>query len=295
MRQDKVYKMIEEIVINQLENGIIPWRRCYNVSGGNVCVSHQTGKSYSLINQIILDDPGEYWTFENVTRAGLYLRKGCKARKVVFWKMLSFENGEETERDVGEISSGNQVPFLKYHNVFHERDVVGLPAKGAPLLAPEERERRNAESIREADAIIDDYLSANKEITMKTADRVPCFVPSVNTIYIPEKSQFSKIEEYYNTAFHEMIHSTAGFVNRQFGNTNEMRAKEELVAEIGAAYLCGSCGITQKDVIENSASYCSNWLKVLSNNVKLLVWASSRAEKAAKYILNEENNQTVEG
>lgn len=292
MKQSDIYKLIEDKVINQLENGIIPWRRRYHVTGGDLCVSHQSGKPYSLLNQFLLDEPGEYWTFEQAKKAGYKIRKGSHAQKIVFWKILTFEdtskavdlNGEEVEYTRG-------IPFLKWYNVFHESDVEGLVTKKSTEIPEEERKRRNMESNQKAEAIIANYLCANKDISMVTSNRTPCFVPSTNTIHIPRKCQFDKIADYYDTAFHEIIHSTKEMVNRPIEHSIEGRAREELVAEIGAAYLCGNAGIEDEDVIKNNSAYCASWLKALKNNIKMLVWASSRAEKAAKYVLGDTEEQ----
>lgn len=289
MNQQQIYSMIEESIISQLENGIIPWKRCYHVSQGDWCISHQTKKGYSMLNQFLLSEPGEYWTFEQCKKEGFSLRKGCKSRKVVFWKILE----KESENDDGEIHTKN-IPFLKYYNVFHESDIVGLPPKPLEGISQEDRERRNAESILKADEIVENYLTANPDIRLITSDRTPCFIPSQNTISMPEKCQFDSLNEYYSTIFHEMIHSTRKKVNRERLDGIEGRSREELVAEIGAAFLCGNAGIESEDVIKNNSAYCAGWLQVLRNNIKILIWAASRSERAANYILGKVDSEGEE-
>lgn len=289
MNQQQIYSMIEESILSQLENGIIPWRRCYHVSQGDWCISHQTKKGYSMLNQFLLSEPGEYWTFEQCKKEGFSLRKGCKSRKVVFWKILE----KESEDNDGEIHTKN-IPFLKYYNVFHESDIVGLPPKPLEGISQEDRERRNAESILKADKIVENYLTANPDIRLITSDRTPCFIPSQNTISMPEKCQFDSTEEYYSTLFHEMIHSTRKKVNRERLDGIEGRSREELVAEIGAAFLCGNADIESEDVIKNNSAYCAGWLQALRNNIKMLIWAASRSERAANYILGKVNSEGEE-
>ena len=293
MTTKDIYAMIEANVVSQLENGIIPWRRCYHVHGSSLCFSHSTGRIYSFLNQMILGEPGEYWTFNQAKKAGYSIRKGSKAKKVVFWKVLDKENAREMEDGtfVGETRS---IPYLQWYNVFHESDVEGLPVKPINGLSEEDRARKNAESIELAERVIADYLSANKEISVVTrTNETPSFSPSSNVISILEKCQFDSLAEYYAAFFHEMVHSTQKACGREksTGMHDPRYAKEELVAEIGAAFLCGYCGITEDMVIKNNSSYCVSWLGALRNNIQNLVWASSRAEKAVKYILGDKADE----
>ena len=289
MNNQQIYEMIEKEIVSQLENGIIPWKRCYHLRGVGCAISHQTKEPYSFLNQFLLSQPGEYWTFNQATNAGLKVRKGAKARKIFFWKTFDVEKDVKREWHGGlliESVSYKKVPMLKWYNVFHEKDIEGLPDK--PLDAVDVE--KNKASILGADSIIDNYLEANRDITFVESDTTPCFSPFTNTIHVPKKCQFDSLEEYYSTAFHEMTHSTAKKLGRNLESLSMCDpnyAREELVAEIGAAYLCGACGISEESVIKNGASYCSHWLGILKNNVKDLVWASSRAESATKFILGE--------
>jgi antirestriction protein ArdC len=114
-------------------------------------------------------------------------------------------------------------------------------------------------------------------------------------------NDFTSPEEFYSTLFHELVHSTGheSRLKRQFGKSfgDEQYSKEELIAEIGAAMLCSMAGIEQV-TIENSAAYIGGWLKALRNDKRMIVTASTAAQKAADYILNntgmqdqEENNE----
>lgn len=295
MSNQAIYEMIEREVISQLENGIIPWRQCYHLLGGDCAISSQTKKPYSFLNQMLLHEPGEYWTFNQAVKQGFHIRKGSKSRKIVFWKVMRRSLLKDDELDEADKRKPLEVaiPILKSYNVFHERDIDGLPAKPANTFD----EEKNKESIIEADSIITNYLEANKDIKLHESDRVPCFSPTTNCIYIPKKCQFDSLAEYYSTTFHEMTHSTAPKLGRETAALNEshaMYAREELVAEIGAAYLCGAAGINETDVIKNSASYCRSWLLSLRNNIKDLVWASSRAERASRFILGENVDECTE-
>lgn len=275
---NSVYEIIKENVINQLAHGIVPWRRCYNISGsGDFCISHRSGEPYSLVNQFLLKKGGEYWTFKNAIEEGYTIRKGSKASKVVFWKIL--KNDDDDTRCI---------PCLRYYNVFHESDIEGLPPKPISGMDEHTRRLRNDEKIAKASEIISKYLEQiNPDLRVAECDTVPCYCHHGNIIKIPERARFTNINLYYSTLFHEIVHSTKDVLNRgvKYSMGQQDRAREELVAEIGAAYLCGQSGILIDDVIQDSSSYCAGWLKSLNDNISNLLWASKRAEEAVSYIL----------
>ncbi len=283
MSNQSIYAKIEANIVNQLEHGIIPWRKCYHVSKDGLAVSHQTGRQYGLLNQILLPLSGEYWTFNQARKEGYHVRKGAVSSKIYFWKVVS---DKDVRFSPGEIDVVDRsYPVLKEYSVFHESDIEGLPAKA---LNVEHEPKR----IENAEIIASRYFANNRWLNLFTCDSTPAFIKSRNLIEMPPISQFDSAEEYYSALFHEMTHSTAVPLERQTNTRDkEMYAKEELVAEMGAAYLCGHAGITEEQVIENSASYCRSWLFELKNNIKNLVWAASRAESATEYILN--NNKGV--
>ena len=132
------------------------------------------------------------------------------------------------------------------------------------------------------------------KILEKVTDKA-FYSPSLDYIQVPCKEQYQHIEEFYSTLFHEMTHST-GHKTRldrleesnkaHFGSENY--SKEELVAEIGSATLINKLGIGTNKSFNNSTAYIQSWLRVLKNDKKFIISASSRAEKAVKYILNEQ-------
>ena len=114
-----LYQEVTNRIMEQLENGLIPWEKPW-ISAGNA-VSHATGKPYSLLNQMLLGRPGEYVTFNQCQQEGGKVRKGEKSSMVVFWKWI-----EEKDPDTEEVK---QIPFLRYFNVFHIDQCEGLTAK----------------------------------------------------------------------------------------------------------------------------------------------------------------------
>lgn len=275
-----VYEMVTNRIIEQLESGVIPWRKTWSGTR-NGAYNRVSKKSYSLLNQMLLKHTGEYATFKQWNDCGGKVRKGEKSEIIVFWKVYP---KEQTKEDgTKEIVN---IPLLKYINVFHISQVDGVQ----PL---KEEEREQAEPIEKAENVLKDYWNREHiKINHIKGDKA-CYSPIADRIQLPLFEQFETAEEYYSTAFHESIHSTMtkNRCNREeqnkivaFGGSDY--SKEELTAEIGSVNLMNIIGIETKSTFKNSAAYIQSWLKVLKNDVKFIVSASSRAEKATNYILN---------
>lgn len=269
-----IYAAVTDRIIAELENGIIPWRKPWVSSGA--CVSHTSGKPYSLLNQILLGRPGEYVTFKQCQQEGGKIKKGAKAQIVVFWKWLEKEDEETGEK--------KEIPYLQYFNVFHIDQCEGLKAKHTQELPATVNPNQRAEEI------ISDYCAREGvHIEHEKGDRA-CYRPILDSVVLPLIEQFSEVAEYYSTAFHELTHSTGHSkrLNRLektafFGT--ESYSREELVAEIGAATLVNHAGLETTESFRNSTAYIQNWLSVLKNDKRLIVSAAGRAEKAIRLIL----------
>ena len=282
MTKINVYEMVTTRIIEQLEKGLIPWKRPWTgVRSG--AFNRVSKKSYSLLNQMLLKHDGEYASFKQWQELGGKVRKGEKSEIVVFWKWLEVA---ETKED-GEIEIKN-IPYLKYINVFHISQVDGVE----PL--PKE-ELNEIEPIEHAEKVLSDYWERESIRVEHTASNEAYYSPNRDLIHLPLFEQFKTASEYYSTAFHESVHSTmkANRCNREeerkgklvaFGS--EDYSKEELVAEIGSASLMNIIGIETNHSFRNSTAYIQSWIKVLKNDVKFIVSASSRAEKAVEYIMN---------
>lgn len=278
-----VYDMVTERIIEQLENGVIPWNRPWTgVKTGSY--NRVSGKPYSLLNQMLLKHKGgEYATFKQWTEAGGKVRKGENSEIIVFWKIQPVE--EKKEDGTKEIK---QIPFLRYYNVFHISQVDGVEPTDIVKLT-------ELEPVKEAERIKEEYKTRENIKIIETITNEAFYNPSSDYIKVPCKEQYNNIEEFYSTLFHEMVHST-GHITRlnrlstgataHFGS--ETYSKEELVAEIGSASLLNILGIETQKTFKNSSAYIQNWLQVLKNDNKFIVSASSKAEKAVKYILDQE-------
>ena len=239
-----LYQTITDRMIAEMEQGIIPWKKPWMASGA--AISHTTGKPYSLLNQMLLGKPGEWITFSQCQQEGGRVRKGEKARMVVFWKWIETKD-EETEEV-------KEVPFLKYYNVFHIDQCEGITAKHT------QTNPNPAQADEAAETIITEYVK-REGVTLEHREGDAAFYqPSTDCIVLPLLRQFAETAEYYGTAFHEMVHST-GHMKRlaRLDNTanfgSEEYSKEELVAEIGSAALVFHAGLETAKSFCNSAAY----------------------------------------
>ena len=283
MANDKfnIYQEITDRIISQLEKGMIPWQKPW-IGGNNVAFNRISKKPYSMLNQMILKHDGEYATYKQWSELGGTVRKGEKSEIVVFWKPYEVT---ETNKDGKTVKK--TIPYLRYINVFHVSQVDGVE--------PMNRDEKTFthEPIEEAEEVKRNYVQReNFKIMEVNSDRA-FYSPSKDFIQIPTKEQYKDINEFYSTLFHEMIHST-GHASRlgRFEDTakaaafgSEDYSKEELIAEIGGAALMNMVGIETNATFMNSAAYIQNWLSVLKNDNRFIVSASSKAEKAVKYIM----------
>ena len=278
-----VYEMVTERIINQLEKGIVPWRKPWTgIKSG--AYNRISKKSYSLLNQMLLKHEGEYATYNQWESLGGHVRKGEKSEIVVFWKIQPIE---ETKEDG--TKETKQVPILRYFNVFHISQVEGVE----PLTKDD---LKSIEPIEKAESVLHDYWSREGIEVKHIGGDEAYYSPSRDLIRLPLFDQFTDANEYYSTAFHESVHSTMkeSRCNRAEDRKGKLVAfgsndysKEELIAEIGSASLMNIIGIETGKTFQNSTAYIQSWLSVLRNDVKFIVSASSKAEKAVNYILNE--------
>lgn len=281
MKQN-AYEMVTNRIIEQLENGVIPWQKPWSGTHSGA-YNRISNKPYSLLNQMILKHNGEYATFKQWSDLGGKIRKGEKSEVVVFWKIQPFE--EENENGEKVIK---QIPLLRHYNVFHISQVDGVEPK-------EQLKISDLEPIEEAEKIKTDYMNREHLKIFEKVTNKAFYTPTFDYIEVPCKEQYQNIEEFYSTLFHEMIHSTGhkSRLNRSdmqgiVRHGSEKYSKEELTAELGSATLINMLGIETEKSFRNSSAYIQNWLQALKNGNKFIVSASSKAEKAVKYILNEQ-------
>jgi antirestriction protein ArdC len=278
-----VYQIVTDRITTLLSAGVVPWRKGWTTTG--LPKNLYTGKTYRGINPWLLTCAGfssPYWlTYRQAQERGGNVRKGEKSSIAVFWKM--YQRKEGTQPNGQDVT--RMLPVLRYYNVFNVEQCDGIDA---PIVQARTFEH---EPIAAADALWDGWTDkpallhrGNAAVYRRHTDR----------IIMPPREQFETPEDYYSVLFHEGTHAT-GHESRlarptltkgsKFGS--QTYSKEELVAELGSAYLCGFCGIGER-TLENSAAYIASWLQELKSDKTLIVHAAANAQKAADHILRDQ-------
>lgn len=284
MRND-IYQKVTDFMIKKLEQGIVPWQKPFETG---LCMPMNIRKRpYRGVNVWSLlsyEHQSPFWlTFKQVKELGGNVKKGEKGAMVVFWKMLDVQK-EKTE-DGDPAFENITVPYLRYYYVFNLCQTENIPVKNIPQI--EKPDEIEFTPIQKAEQILSAWEDKPK---LKHGKHRACYISFWDAVEMPDEKFFISPEEYYCTLFHEYIHSTghksrtnrhAKFPNHRFGSKDY--SIEELVAEMGAAFLCAIAGIESK-VIDNSAAYIQSWISVFKNNKKFLMNASSHAQKACDYI-----------
>ena len=293
--------MVTDRIIKQMESGIIPWQQPWT-GGANVAISHVTGRAYSLLNQLLLGmESGEYITFNQCKAEGGTVRKGEKSRLVVFWTWLP-KKGEPKPEKGEEIDTSKCIPYLRGYNVFHINQCDGIK----PRFLKDDTDTKVLDPIGSAEDVVKGYFD-RETCTLNVCNSASAYYsPSQDRVVVPQLSQYKHAEEYYSTLFHEMTHST-GHKDRldrfkddkssMFGS--EEYSREELVAEMGSAFILGRLGIDTDKAFKNHVGYLQNWLQHIKGDSKMVVLAAGKAEAAANYIIdgvrparfNKTNNQ----
>lgn len=270
----KVYEIITDRILQSLEKGVVPWRMPWHTSTPMNLVSK---KPYRGVNVFLLGmqrfTSSYFVTYKQAAAKGGQVRKGEKSTPVIFWKML--------DKGVDDKGRKSYIPLLRYYNVFNVTQCDGLKI-------PEEHTSTLFEPIEACERVVAGW--AGKPPIEHGGNRA-CYSPSLDVISMPVRESFAKVEEYYSTLFHEMVHST-GHKDRlaREGITNPIKfashnySFEELVAECGAAFLCGNTGIIDH-TIDNSAAYIQGWVSKLKSEPKWIIDAAGKAAKAADLIL----------
>ncbi len=282
----KIYDLITERIIALLEKGVIPWRRPWDAASG-APRNLVSGKPYRGINAMLLSSLGftSPWfaTFHQVKALGGYVKGGVHGFPVVFWKFFETSPAPDDEDD--QDGGRERMPLLRYYTVFNLEQTEGIPAGKIPTAEP-----RRFDSIEACERIME-HMPKRPE-TRYTAEGRAYYQPGTDTVTMPHRETFATPAHFYGTWFHEAVHST-GAPHRlarksltgwtPFGSADYSR--EELVAEMGAGFLCAQAGI-EGATLENSAAYIQSWLQVLKDDRRAVIVAAGQAQKAADFILD---------
>jgi antirestriction protein ArdC len=275
-----IYETITNRILNQLEAGVVPWQK--NWTSG-LPKSLTTAKEYRGINLLVLGCAAytsRYWiTYRQAERLGGHVRKGERATPVVYWNWRTPEELERLKAKTGKQGLAPCVPFTSA--VFNLEQVEGIERPEDDV--PANRERR----LEIADGILD-VMPDKPEIT-HAVNAQPAYCPATDRITLPHLSQFANADAYYSVLYHELTHASGAphrlnrFQDAQ-RDEPEKYSLEELVAEFGAAFLCGFAGLQNTAREAQQASYIEGWSRVLKKDHRLIVRAASAAQRAADYI-----------
>lgn len=280
MNTAEVYEKVTNRIIEALEAGTAPWRKPW--TGGAPVSIH--GRPYRGINAVILAFSGYtsnvWFTFNQARERGGSVRRGEKGTTVLLWKPTKGKPAADGT------PSDRPGFYATTYTVFNLEQCEGVEVPAALSLV-----RNDGAPLEQAAAIVDGWAS-KPEVTWGGSRA--CYSPMLDAVRVPVPESFETMGHYYGTLFHELTHSTGhesrlnreGVAGRiEFGS--HTYSKEELIAEMGAAFLCARAGIDSPAIEGNQAAYLRNWLTVLKGDRKLLVQAASAAQKAADMILGE--------
>jgi antirestriction protein ArdC len=285
--REDLHTRITSTIVEQLEAGCRPWHQpwcCRHAAGGISRPLRSNGQPYNGVNVLVLwltafqkGYTCPLWlTFQQTKELGGHVKKGEKGTMVVYAntfekKEQNAETGEETTE---------RIPFLKSYTVFNAEQTEGLPGH---YYAQAEAPRNLAERLAGAEA----FFTNTRADTRHGGGRA-FYSPPGDFIQLPPFESFENRESYYATRTHESIHWSKHekrlnrtFDSKRFGDNGY--AMEELVAELGAAFVCADLGLTP-EVMPGHASYLAAWLNVLKADKRAIFTAASHASKAAAYL-----------
>ena len=285
MKQD-VYERVTAHIVTALESGVRPWFQPWSAehaAGRIPRPLRANGQPYRGINVLMLwgaacergYNAPIWMTYKQAQELGGNVRKGEKSALVVYAnKLIRTETGEQGE----EIEK--QIPFMKAYAVFNVQQVEGLPAHyyGQP-----ENPLPLSERLEQVESFI-----ANTGADIRHGGNSAFYAPSKDLVQMPPFEAFKDKESYYATLLHELTHWTnhksrldRSFNAKRFGDHGY--AREELVAELGAAFLSADLGITP-EVRDDHAAYLGHWLKILQEDKRAIFSAAAHAQRAADYL-----------
>lgn len=275
-----IYTTITERILTQLDAGTVPWRKTW---ASGLPKSLTGAREYRGLNLLVLglaDHRSRYWvTYREAQRLGGQVRRGGKATAVIYWKWHTPEELKRRREETGKDNPAPCHPFVSAVFNLDQVEGIALPDDDVP-----NHPNRRLEIAEQMLAVMPD-----KPEIVHAHVHEPAYNPQTDRITLPHLSQFESAEEYYATLFHEIVHCVgAGHRLNRFAETGgdrwERYSFEELVAEFGAAFLCGFAGIRNATTEALQASYIEGWAKALRADAQLLPRAAAAAQRAADYI-----------
>lgn len=304
MSKENVYRVVTDRIIAQLEAGVPPWKKSWHTPSGTYQGFPKnliSGKEYRGGNIFLLAASGftsPFWlTFKQAVAIGAKVRKGERGTPIVYW--LKRERSTDQDSETGS-PRRFMVPLYSY--VFNAEQCQDFPPDALPSLSGE----GPISPLPACQALVEAMPAPPRIIHSGYEASYTC---SQDLVRMPPRSLFDSPAHYYSTLFHELIHST-GHPSRldrdmsgAFGSAPY--AREELVAELGAAMLCGVAGGIEPvkvetivdgepTLLESTASYLSYWIKTLNDEPQAFMRAAGRAQRAADFVLRRSFDEAPE-
>lgn len=281
-----VYEMVTNRIIELLEAGTVPWQQPWSDSG--VPMNLISKRPYRGINLWLLlslnYQRNLFLTWDQLKKLGGSVNKDQHGHVVVFWKNVKNTSEQSVTDDKAKTGS-----MLRYYKVFNIEQCRDIPKDLIPELIKEE-----VDPIMECEAIIQNMPDCP---VIKHKESKAFYHIAEDYINMPKKKSFKSIEAYYSTFFHELVHSTGAEKRLGRKTLTEMAefgsdsySIEELIAELGAAYLCAFTSNFEKE-LQNSVAYIQSWLSKLKNDKRFIIQASGQSQRAVDLILNRLGNE----
>lgn len=272
-----IYQVVTDSIVEALEAGVKPWVCPWvrNGAAAGLPANMATGTAYSGINIMLLwcsaakqgFQDSRWLTYKQAQELGAQVRKGERGTTAIFYKTL------EKEAEDGEIE---KIPMLKSFTVFNVEQIDGLAIDAAPQPVTE------FDPLPQVEALL---TRSGAKITERGVKAY--YQPSTDEICLPERFRFADAANFYATGLHELVHWTGAKhrLNRKKGGRfgSDKYAFEELIAELGSAFLMADLGVAGEVQHE---SYIDSWLKSLKGDKRYIFQAASAASKAHRYLMD---------
>ena len=279
----QAYERITDRITALLERGTVPWHKPWKAKTGWPR-NYVSNKPYRGINVFLLSamsyESPCWLTFLQATQLGGSVRKGEKSCPVVFWKPMKIADEKSGEE--------KKIPLLRIYHVFNAAQCDGL---------------------QDALPVTDGIVTVKPAVIVAQMPQPPAikhgmvcafYSPHDDCVGMPLRERFETEEGYHATLYHELVHSTGhekrlkrATLDKTSGFGSDPYCKEELIAEMGAAFLCGHAEIIER-TIDSSAAYINGWLERIRDDKLLIVQAAAQAQKAADFILGKSPIESTE-
>jgi len=268
------YERITERIVALLEQGTVPWHKPWKVNTGlpRNLVSKKPYRGINVFLLMAMSYESPHWlTFRQAIQLGGNVKKGEKACPVVFWKRMQIEGKKSSELQ--------KAPLLRLYHVFNVAQCEGLKDAPGEIPMPVTKPAEIVARMPQPPVVKHGMAQA-------------FYSPTDDCVGMPERERFESEVGYFAALFHELVHATGhekrlnrASITERNGFGSNPYCKEELIAELGSAFLCGYADIADR-TIDNSAAYLEGWLKQFQNDRTLIVYAAAQAQKAADFILD---------